>query len=273
MASSVSQQSYATAAEKLTGATRTATAAQVATVADEILSVAALLRTQPRLRRALTDPSRSGADRGELLRSLLSGKVSQITADALASLVSGRFSRPGELLDAVERLGVDALLDSAQRDDKLAEVEDELFRFGQIVSGNSQLAVTLSDPGAPIDRRVKLVTDLLKGKVQLATARLIEVAIAGLGGRGFETSLTRLVEWTAAKRDREVAYVTVAKPLTEAEEQALAGKLATMYGRQVSLKVDVDPAIIGGVSVQVGSDLYDGTILRRLNAAKQAFAK
>jgi F-type H+-transporting ATPase subunit delta len=35
----------------------------------------------------------------------------------------------------------------------------------------------------------------------------------------------------------------------------------------------VNPAIIGGASVRVGSDLYDGTILRRLNAAKQAFAK
>ena len=41
----------------------------------------------------------------------------------------------------------------------------------------------------------------------------------------------------------------------------------------VSLKVDVDPAVIGGVSVRVGSDLYDGTILRRLNEARQAFAK
>nr|WP_221375850.1 F0F1 ATP synthase subunit delta [Actinoplanes polyasparticus] len=273
MASSVSQQSFAAASEKLSGATGTATAAQVATVADEILSVAALLRAQPRLRRALTDPSRSGADRGELFRSLLSGKVTQVTADALATLVAGRFSRPSELLDATERLGVDALLDSAERDGKLAEVEDELFRFGQIVSGTPELAVTLSDPGAPIDRRVRLVNDLLKGKAQLVSGRLIEVAIAGLGGRGFESSLTRLVEWTAAKRDREVAYVTVAKPLSEAEEQALAGKLATMYGRQVSLKVNVNPSIIGGVSVQVGSDLYDGTILRRLNAAKQAFAK
>jgi F-type H+-transporting ATPase subunit delta len=103
--------------------------------------------------------------------------------------------------------------------------------------------------------------------------RLIEVALEGFGGRSFEFSRTRLVELTAAKRDREVAYVTVAKPLTDADEQALAAKLSEMYGRQVSLKVDVDPAIIGGVSVRVGSDLYDGTILRRLNEAKQAFAK
>jgi F-type H+-transporting ATPase subunit delta len=273
MASSVSLQAYAEAGEKLAGSTTTATAKQLETVADEILLVAALLRAQPRLRRALTDPSRSGADRAELLRSLLSGKLSQITVDTLAVLVAGRFSRPSEVLDITERLGVEAVLQSAERAGSLADVEDELFRFTQIVGGNPELAVTLSDPGAPLERRVKLVRDLLKGKVQLATGRLIEVALEGFGGRSFESSLSRLVELTAAKRDREVAYVTVAKPLTDADEQALASKLSDMYGRQVSLKIDVDPSIIGGVSVKVGADLYDGTILRRLNEAKQAFAK
>ena len=273
MASSVSQQAYADAAEKLAAETGTATAAQLATVADEILAVAALLRAQPRLRRALTDPSRAGAERAELLRSLLAGKIAKVTVDALGTLVAGRFSRPSELLDVTERLGAETLLASADKDDKLADVEDELFRFGQIVAGNPALAVTLSDPGAPMERRVKLVQDLLKGKVQLVTGKLVEVALQGFGGRSFETSLTRLVELTAARRDREVAYVTVAKPLTDAEEEALAGKLSDMYGRQVSLKIDVDPSVIGGVSVRLGSDLYDGTILRRLTAARQAFAK
>ncbi len=273
MASSVSQQAYADAVDKLAADTRSATAAQLATVADEILSVAGLLRAQPRLRRALTDPSRAGADRADLLRSLLAGKLTEAAVDTLTALVSGRFSSPSELLDVTERLGAEAVLRSADKGGNLAEVEDELFRFGQIVSGNPQLAVTLSDPGAPTPRRVKLVEDLLKGKAQPATVRLVEVALEGFGGRSFESSLTRLVELTAAKRDRQVAYVTVAKPLADADEQALAAKLSDIYGRPVSIKIDVDPAVIGGVSVRVGSDLYDGTILRRLNAAKQAFAK
>jgi F-type H+-transporting ATPase subunit delta len=273
MASSVSREALAAASEKLTADTAKVTAVQLATVADEILSVAGLLRAQPRLRRALTDPARSGADRGELLRSLLAGKLSEISVDTLATLVSGRFSAPSELLDAAERLGAEALLDSGDRAGDLADIEDELFRFGQIVSGSGELAITLSDPGTPASRRVKLVEDLLKGKAKPTTLRLVEIALEGFGGRSFEGSLTRLVELTAAKRDREVAYVTVAKPLTDGEEQALASKLSEMYSRQVSLKIDVDPAVIGGVSVKVGADLYDGTILRRLNEAKQAFAK
>jgi F-type H+-transporting ATPase subunit delta len=268
MASSVSREAFAKASEKLTADTAKVTAAQLATVADEILSVAGLLRAQPRLRRALTDPARGSADRAELLRSLLAGKLSEITVDTLATLVSGRFGSAGELLDATERLGAEALLDSGDRAGDLADIEDELFRFGQIVSGSGELAVTLSDPGAPTERRVKLVEDLLKSKAKPATLRLVEVALEGFGGRGFDNSLTRLIEMTAAKRDRQVAYVMVAKPLTEGEEQALVSKLSDIYGRQVSLKIDVDPRIIGGVSVKVGSDLYDGTVLRRLNEAK-----
>jgi F-type H+-transporting ATPase subunit delta len=271
--SSASRLSYADASDKLTAATAKATAAQLATVADEILSVAGLLRAQPRLRRALTDPSRAGAERAELLRSLLVGKLAETTVETLTTMVSGRFSRPTELLDVTERLGVEALLRSADKAGTLADVEDELFRFGQIVSGNAELAVTLSDPGTPTSHRVKLVEDLLKSKARPVTVRLVEVALEGFLGRNFDSSLTRLVELTAAKRDREVAYVTVAKPLGDADEQALVAKLSDMYGRPVSLKVVVDPAIIGGASVQVGADLYDGTILRRLNAAKQAFAK
>jgi F-type H+-transporting ATPase subunit delta len=271
--SSASRESYAKAYDKLAADTSAATAEQLATIADEILAVAGLLRAQPRLRRALTDPARTGAARRDLLNSLLSGKISDTALDVLGTLVTGRWSTPNELLDAAERLGIEALLSSAGKAGKLEEVEDELFRFGQIVSGNPELAVTLSDPGASTTRRVKLVEDLLKGKSQAVTLRLTEVALEGFGGRSFESSLTRLVELTAAKRDREVAYVTVAKPLDESEEERLSAKLSDIYGRQVTLKVDVDPSVIGGISVQVGSDLYDGTILRRLNEARQAFAK
>jgi F-type H+-transporting ATPase subunit delta len=273
MASMATRESYAAAADQLAAATQKATAPQLATLADEILSVAGVLRSELRLRRALTDPSRGGSDRADLLRRLLAGKVSKAAVDTVATLASGRWGAPSELLDATERLGVDVLLSSAAKEDRLADVEDELFRFGQIVSGDSELAVTLGDPGAPVGRRVKLVEDLLERKVQPVTLRLAEVALEGFGGRSFEFSLTRLVELTAAKRDREVAYVTVAKPLDDATEQRLAATLSDMYSRQVSLKVDVDPEVIGGVSVQVGSDLYDGTILRRLNEARQAFAR
>jgi len=271
--SAATREAYAEATDKLAAFGNQATTADVAAVADEVLAVARLLQAEPRLRRALTDPSRAGRQRAELLSSLLTGKVGARTVELVGTLVAGRYSAPSELLSATERLAVDALLVSADRAGELSEVEDELFRFGQLVSANPELAGVLSDASATQERRVTLVRDLLKGKVRLATGKLVEVALRGFGGRSFETSLTKLVELAADKRDREVAYVTVARVLNEADEQRLSAKLAALYGRQVSLKVDVDPNIIGGVSVRVGSDLYDGTILRRLTEARQAFAK
>jgi F-type H+-transporting ATPase subunit delta len=270
--SAASRESSAEAADKLAAYGQKATVAQLDTVADEIRAVVRLLKAEPRLRRALTDPAKNGGQRADLFRSLVTGKLAPDTVDLVAGLVAGRWSAPGELLTATEQLGVDAALVSAQRAGELAEVEDELFRFAQVVSGSPDLVAALSDPGASTERRVKLMQDLLKGKVRSATGRLAEVALDGYGGRGFEASLGKLVELTAAKRDREVAYVTVARLLDEADEQRLAAKLEELYGRPVSLKVDVDPKIIGGISVRVGSDLYDGTILRRLNEARQTFA-
>ncbi|MBY8873398.1 F0F1 ATP synthase subunit delta [Micromonospora sp. PLK6-60] len=268
-----SRESYKVAAERLDAYVRGAEPSAVATTADDILSVAALLRREPRLRRALSDPARSGEDRAALLTGILSGKVGRDAVDLLVALVSGRWSAPSELLDGAERLGVEALLASADNAGELGEVEDELFRFGQVVSGSGALSNTLSDPIAPAEQRASLARELLAGKARPVTVRLVEAALAGFGGRSFTGALTRLVELAADRRDRQVAYVTVAAPLSDSEERRLGARLSEMYGREVSVKQTVDPEVLGGVSVRVGSDLYDGTVLRRLNETRNALAK
>jgi F-type H+-transporting ATPase subunit delta len=242
-------------------------------VGDELLDVAGLLRREPRLRRALSDPARKGAERVELLRNLLAGKVGDETVDLVGALVAGRWSSPVQLLNATERLGVDALLTSADRADKLGDIEDELFRLGQVVDGDNMLAAALGDSTAGLDRRLELLRDLIADKVNPVSLRLARLALAGFGGRGFSASLGRLVELAAGKRDRSIAYVTTAVPLSDSEEQRLAARLSEMYGRQVSPKIDVDPRIIGGMRVKVGSDLYDGTVARRLAEARAALAQ
>jgi len=268
-----SRESYAVATERLDTYARGAEPAKLSATGDDLGSVAALLRREPRLRRALSDPARSGEDRAALLGTLLGERVSADTRELLGVLVAGRWSAPSELLDATERLGVEALLASADRAGELGEVEDELFRFGQVVAADPGLSSVLADANSPLARRAELTGSLLSGKANPVTIRLVEMALAGFGGRSFSAGMTRLVELAADRRDRQVAYVTVAAPLADDEERRLGAKLAELYGREVTVKQTVDPAVLGGMSVQVGSDLYDGTILRQLTDTRNALAK
>jgi F-type H+-transporting ATPase subunit delta len=269
----VSRQAYGPAAHRLDEYAAGTSPEQLASLADELLAVGALLGREPILRRALTDPSRTARDRVELARDLFGGKVGAEAVRLVEELVAARWSSPGGLRDAAERLGVDALLAGAEKAGELTEVEDELFRFVQIVDGADQLAAILGDPTVPVAQRAELVDTLLGAKARPATVRLAKLALTGFGGRSFSAALLRLVELTAARRDRTVAYVTSAIPLTDQDEARLSTQLTRRYGQQVSVQVTVDPEILGGLSIQIGSDLYDGTVLRRLNQARTALTK
>jgi F-type H+-transporting ATPase subunit delta len=273
MQTSTDRDSYRAGEERLEAFAADATPERLTAVADDVLAVAGLLAGEPRLRRALADPARPGQERAELLAGLLAGKIGEDAGGLLSALVAGRWSAPAQLLDGIERLGVSALLAAADRSDELGEVEDELFRFNQVADGSPELAAVLSDSTVPAQRRGQLVNDLLDGKARPVTIRLAQLALAGFGGRGFSASVTRLVELAADRRDRQVAYVTAAVMLSEDEERRLGARLEQMYGRRISVRVSVDPHVIGGLSVRVGSDLYDGTVLRRLTEARSALTK
>jgi F-type H+-transporting ATPase subunit delta len=124
-----------------------------------------------------------------------------------------------------------------------------------------------------VEQRAALIADLLGGKAKATTVRLAQLALAGFGGRSFGASLSRLVELAAARHDRPIADVTSAIPLSDEAEERLGAALSRRYGRAVSVKVTIDPEILGGLSVQIGSDLYDGTVLRRLVEARAALTK
>jgi F-type H+-transporting ATPase subunit delta len=244
----------------------------LAGVADEILSVAEVLGREPRLRRALADPSRPSEERAALLDGLIAGKVSGPAAELLRILAGGRWSSGVDLLNSAERLGVQALLASEQSAGQLAEVEDELFRFGQVVDADLQLAASLGASTVAPEQRAELAKSLLAGKARPATVRLVIAALHGFGGRGFSAALRSIVELAAYRREREIAYVTVAAPLTDAEIDRLARRLSEIYGRPVEVKVTVAPEVLGGASVRVGHDLYDGTVRRRLAETRAALA-
>lgn len=259
-----SRASLSAAKERLGAALAGATAAQASQLGDELFAVVGLLDGAPGLRRALSDPSRDGQARAALAAGLLDGKISAGAIDLVSVLVSARWSAPGDLADAAEELAVIAIASAADAAGELDDAEDELFRFGRIVQANPGLRAALSNQFTSADGRRHLVTDLLAGKVTASAMRLITQAAGQPRGRSVDASLQTYAGLAAELRERLVAEVRVAVPLTQAQRARLATALAESTGRGVHLNVVIDPDVIGGMSVRIGDQLINGSVASRL---------
>ena len=239
---------------------------------DELFAVANLLAGSAGLRRALTDPSRAGEAKAELVQRLFAGKVGGPAVDLLAGLVRSRWGAPSDLTDAVEALAVQAVLAAAQRADRLESVEDELFRFSRLVAGTTGLRDAFSGRTEGDDRKAALVQRLLGGRAAPETVRL--ATHAGVHPRGLRTerALEAFVEAAAERRRQLVAQVVAAVPLTTVQRDRLTAALRRTYGRPIRLNVDIDPEVLGGLRVQVGGELLDGTIVTRLDDLRRRLA-
>jgi F-type H+-transporting ATPase subunit delta len=236
---------------------------------QELFGVTRLLDASGALRRALTDPSATPRTKVDLVRRLLEGKVSSATVDVVSGLVRERWSQARDIADACEHLGAVAVLASAERDGVLDAVEDELFRFGRLVQADRELAAVLSDRAVAAARKTELVERLLAGKVARQTLVLVEEAVTHPRGRRLADALEDFGAIAARQRERLVADVVAAVPLTEAQRARLTATLRRLYGRPFRLNVDVDPEVLGGLRVQVGDEVIDGTVLRRLDDARR----
>ena len=165
-----------------------------------------------------------------------------------------------------------ALFEIARAEGTLDEVEDELFRFARLLEREPALRAALTDPGLPDDRKSALLRDLLGERARPQTLRLVEIAVTRSRGRSVETALDELADLAAQRRSRFVAQVRVARPLEAQQEARLAAGLERLYGRRVQLQVDVDPAVLGGISVRVGDEVLDGTVQRNLEAVRRSLA-
>ncbi len=175
------------------------------------------------------------------------------------------------LVGVVDRQGVRAVLLTAEQAGTLDEVEETLFRFGRIVDSDHRLRTTLADRNAPLAARAGLVTTLLRGKVPDETVALAQRAVAARD-HTFDLTLESYLQISAALRRRSVATVVVAHPLSADQEARLQAALTAQMGRPVNLMVVVDPNLVGGVRVEIGDEIIDGSMAGRFDAARRQLA-
>ncbi|MER6529439.1 F0F1 ATP synthase subunit delta [Streptomyces sp. NPDC001508] len=261
-----------TAARERLDALTDATSVDAARLADELAAVTALLDREVSLRRVLTDPAQPGEAKAELVRRLVGGQISGPATDLVSGMVRSRWSQPRDLVDALEVLADVADLTAAQRVGRLDSVEDELFRFGRIISSSTELRAALTNRGAGATAKTELLHRLLGGRADATTERLVTRLVTAPRGRSLEAGIESLSKLAAERRDRTVAVVTSAVPLSDTQKRRLGAALAKLYGRTMHLNLDVDPAVVGGIRVQVGDEVINGSIADRLEDAARRMA-
>jgi F-type H+-transporting ATPase subunit delta len=246
-----------------------ATLGEAATTGDELFSVAELLRADAALRRVATDASLPAEAKQGLARQVFEGKVGGPTLAIVEAAFGHRWTSQRDLPDVLERLSEVALARSTGA--KADQLADELFGVARLVTTNLDLRDALANPARSVEDRAALVDAVLGDQVLPATAALTKQALAGTYG-----TLTAALEvYRSVVADtvgEGVATVRVAQPLAERDRDRLRKALSRQYGREVHVNEVVDPDVIGGIRVEVGDDVIDGTVAGRLDDARRRLA-
>ena len=162
-----------------------------------------------------------------------------------------------------------ALLEVSRAEGHLADIQDELFRFARTFEGSDELRTALTDPALPRERRIAVVEDLLGGKALQTSAALAAFIVAAGRAGELPAIVDRFVELAAAEQRRAVAEVRSAIELTPEQTDRLREALNRATGKDVEVKVVVDPSVLGGIVARVGDLVIDGSVRHRLEQLRE----
>ena len=240
-----------------------------ATIGEELFTVAAVLRSEAAVRRIATDGSIEGDAKAGLMGNVFGNALGDSSLDLVKDAVKRRWTRPRDLADVIEYLGVLATVRSAG--DSGGRISDELFEVRQTVDGHADLRSALSDPARTVGDKQGLLHQLFDGKVQQATLRLVGQAVSGSHG-SIDRGLEEFQHIAAEAKNEKIATVHTARALADGEIDRLREALSQQYSTSVHLQVVVDPDVLGGLRVEIGDDVIDGTVASKLDDAQRKLA-
>ncbi|GAC1597512.1 MAG: F0F1 ATP synthase subunit delta [Pseudarthrobacter sp.] len=248
-------------------------------LAKELFGILGTVDSSAGLRRALTDPSRSGDEKSALVKRLVGGKVSADAAEVAGGLASSRWASARDIGDALETLGATVVIAVAENKSAvsasgvsgLEELENDLFSFNQAVASNHEVQRALSEPQASAAAKISLAEKLVPGASEEAKV-LIGQAVSAPRGIKPTNLVARFAELAAKRQQRWIATVSVTRPLTETQFGRLQAGLNSLYGRELKVNLSVDPDLIGGIRVQVGDEVLDASVVTRLGELHRQLA-
>jgi F-type H+-transporting ATPase subunit delta len=248
-------------------------------LAKELFGILGMVDSSAGLRRALTDPSRNGDEKSALVRQLVGGKVSADAAEIAGGLASSRWATARDIGDALETLAATVVISVAENKSAvsasgitgLEELENDLFSFNQAVASDHEVQRALSEPQASAAAKTALAEKLVPGASEEAKV-LIRQAVTQPRGIKPTRLVQRFAELAAKRQQRWIATVSVTRPLTETQFSRLQAGLNSLYGRELKVNLNVDPALIGGIRVQVGDEVLDASVVSRLGQLHRQLA-
>ena len=237
-------------------------------LAGELFALVDVLDHNGTLRRAVTDSSRDAAARQGIVNSVFDGRISSQAMAVFTNAVAQRWSEDSDLSDALERAAVLAVIASAQSRggvDALDEVLNELLTFVRTVDSNAQAQEALSDHQASKEAKKKLAVALGGPATTAEGVLLLERVGSNPRGLHAARAADEFAEIIVKRQNRYIARVTSAINLSQAQLERLGRALNAVYGRELKLDVSVDSAVLGGLRVQVGDEVIDGTVETRMS--------
>jgi F-type H+-transporting ATPase subunit delta len=237
---------------------------------NDLFTVLTVLSTSVGVRRALTDNARDAAAKAELISNLFAGKIGSAAQSLLASAARMRWSSPSELADAIEQFAVEAQAVAADKNNEIAKLEDQLFDFTRVLIANPDLRQALNTSADSDEGKVGLLESIVKGKYAISTINLLRRVIVLRRGRNIDATLAAYSHYVSARKDRMSAHIRTAVELTSAQAEKLRAALTKEVGKEVHINIEVDPKVLGGISIRYGDEIIDGTVINRLTEASRA---
>ena len=266
-----SRQSLETARTHLDAAVKGASTASASDLSAELFFAAEVFAKNTALRRAFADPSRDASAKGVLIKDLFGKTVGAATVALLTDVSTLRWSAGGDIVHVLEQLAIEAEASAANIAGELDRVEDELFETSQLVVDNFELRKALVGTGTP-EAKSALVTEVLSKKASSSTVKLAVALVSSLRGRSIEAAFADYLFGLANRRNRLIAVIRVASEITDAQKSRLAAAIEKQVGQPIRVNIEIEPSILGGVSVKFADELVDGSVSNRLASAGRALA-
>jgi F-type H+-transporting ATPase subunit delta len=262
-----SRQSLLAARTALDAAVKGVDAQAASTLSSELFFIADVLGSNISVRRALTDPSRDAQAKGVFVKDLLASKVGAAALGLTTELAALRWSGAKDLVQVIEQLAIEAEASAANISGELDRVEDEIFTAATAFASSSELRKALTSDAK--NAKATLVSEVLKG-ASGSTVKLVSQMVNAWRGRSIESAFADYQWALAARRNRVIALVRVAAPITPSQLDRLTTSLTNKVGQPVRINIEIDPSVIGGVSVKFADEIVDGSVSNRLAGAARA---